>query len=415
MSKAKETFREVAGRTVRISSPDKPWFPEAGITKIDVVEHYIACAEGALRGVRGRPMALERYVNGSTEPPFYQKRAPEPRPEWIRTVTLSFPSGRTAEELVVDDLAQLLFAVNLGAMALHPHPVRATDLDHPDELRIDLDPVPGVPWSQVREVALVAREVLAEFGLTGWPKTTGSRGLHVLTRISPRWTFPEVRRAGLALARLVEQRAPTLATSKWWKEERHGVFVDYNQNAKDRTQSSAYSVRALPDARVSMPLFWPEVATCDAAAFTVRTAAARFADKGDAHVGIDEAVGDITALLARAEELEAELGDAPHPPHHPKGEAEPVRAQPSRRKSTKPMLTIGESESEEEGRAGLERWKVRHPSVAAQLEPHHVLIDRMRGRYRTWTRVRVNLESVPEEQRPPQEALDPDAAPKGRP
>jgi bifunctional non-homologous end joining protein LigD len=424
MAKSVEKFLEVAGRTVRISNPGKVWFPECGVTKLDVVEHYLACGDGALRGVRGRPMALERYVNGATEPPFYQKRAPDSRPEWTRTVTFMFPSGRTAEELVCDDLAQVLFAVNLGSMTLHPHPVRADDLDHPDELRIDLDPVPGVAWAQVREVALVARDVLADHGLVGWPKTTGSRGMHILTRIEPRWTFTEVRRAGIALARLVERRAPALATSKWWKEERHGVFVDYNQNAKDRTQASAYSVRARPDARVSMPLLWDEVGTSDPAAWTVRTSAARFSEKGDAHDGIDDAVGDITKLLEVAAELEAEHGDAPLPPHHPKGEHEPKRVQPSRarkegapkptgrRKSSKPVLVIAESESEDDAKAGLERWKAKYPAVFAQLAPHHVLIDKMRGRYKTWTRVRINLEAIPEDQRPPQEALDPDAAPK---
>ncbi len=254
MSSAKQETLEVAGREVIVTNPDKVYFPSAGITKRELVHYYLAVAEGALRGVRDRPMQLKRYVDGAEGEPFYQKRAPASRPPWIEVAELRFPSGRSADEIVVRDAAQLLWVVNLGCLDLHPHPVRAADLEHPDELRVDLDPVPGVPWDQVRRVALLVREVLVAHGLTGWPKTSGSRGIHVYARIEPRWGFGEVRQAALALAREVERRAPDLATSKWWKEERHGVFIDYNQNAKDRTIAAAYSVRAVPDARVSTPV-----------------------------------------------------------------------------------------------------------------------------------------------------------------
>ncbi|HXG39670.1 MAG TPA: non-homologous end-joining DNA ligase, partial [Candidatus Limnocylindrales bacterium] len=293
----KEERIEVAGREVAISNPDKVFFPRLGLTKLDLVQYYLAVADGALRGVANRPMALKRYVDGAEGEFFFQKRAPERRPDWIATVTLAFPSGRTADEVVVRDAAQLAWVVNLGCIDLHPHPVRADDLDHPDELRIDLDPVPGVPWSQIREVALVTREALADFGLVGWPKTSGSRGFHVYVRIERRWTFTEVRRAALALAREVERRVPRLATSRWWKEERHGVFLDYNQNAKDRTVASAYSVRPTPDARVSAPLDWSEVPDCEPEAFTIATVPQRFRAIGDPHAGIDEAAGSLEALL----------------------------------------------------------------------------------------------------------------------
>jgi DNA ligase D-like protein (predicted polymerase) len=325
-------------------------------------------------------------------------------------------------EVVVRDAAALLWVVNLGCLALHPHPVRASDLDRPDELRIDLDPVPGVEWPQIRDVAETARVVLAEHGLRSWPKTSGSRGLHLLVRLEPRWLFPDVRRAALAVAREVERRMPGRATSKWWKEERVGVFLDYNQNAKDRTVASPYSLRARPDARVSMPLVWDEIPTCEPADFTVRTVPALFADKGDAHRGIDDAAGDLTSLLALADVLEAEMGEAPWPPHYPKAEREPPRVQPSRarkpgegtgrRKPTKPTVIVAESSDEAAAKAGLDRWKAAHPGVAALLAPHHVLVDKMRGRYRTWTRIRVNLEAVPEADRPPQGTPDPDDAPK---
>lgn len=427
MPKPKPVELEVAGRTVQVSNPEKVWFPEAGITKIEVVRYYLTVAEGALRGVAGRPMQLERYVHGANEPPFYQKRAPV-HPDWIETVELRFPSMRTADEIVVRDAAALCWIVNLGCLALHPHPVRTTDVDRPDELRIDLDPVPGVEWAQVRDVALVTREVLAELGLVAWPKTSGSRGIHLLVRIAPRWLFPEVRSAALGVAREVERRMPGIATSRWWKEERQGVFLDYNQNAKDRTVASAYSVRAKPDARVSTPLAWSEVPDCDPSRFTLRTVPERFAAQGDPHAGIDDAPGDLGKLLARAAELEAEQGDAPLPPYYTKGEGEPARVAPSRKKQTepaagtgpgtgrrvptRPTVIVAESEDEAAARAGLERWKSLHPDVVALLEPHHVLVDKMRGRYRTWTRIRINLEAVPEDLRPPQVTPDPDDAPK---
>ncbi|MBX2800227.1 MAG: DNA polymerase domain-containing protein [Myxococcales bacterium] len=403
MPKKTETFIEVAGREVRISSPDKPWFPDLGLTKLDVVEYWRSLGDAALRGVRGRPMAMERFVKGVGEPPFFQKRAPKRRPDWIDVVTLKYPSRRTADEVVVTDLAQLLWVVNLGCLTLHPHPIRATDLEHPDELRIDLDPIPGVPWSEVRDVAMVTRDVLQEHGLVGWPKTSGKRGLHIWVRIHPRWPFKDVRRAALAVAREVEARMPERATSAWWKEERRGVFVDYNQNAKDRTTAAAWSVRPTPTATVSMPLLWEEVPDCDPIRHNVATAPARLQELGDPHAGIDEAVGDLTSLLALAGAQEAR---GPQ-----ERQAVATVATDGRRQSTKPMITIGESEDEAEALAGLQRWKERHSEVAALLEPHHVLIDKNRGRYRLWTRIRVNLEAVPTEQRPAQEALDPDDAP----
>jgi bifunctional non-homologous end joining protein LigD len=329
----KKEVLEVAGCEVAISNPDKLYFRLAGITKLELVRYYLSVAEGALRGVRDRPMALKRYVDGAEGEFFFQKRAPASRPPWIDVVELRFPSGRSAEEIVVRDAAQLAWVVNLGCIDLHPHPVRAGDLDHPDELRVDLDPVPGVPWSQVREVALLAREVLSERGLQGWPKTSGSRGMHVYARLAPRWTQREVRAAALALAREVERRAPALATSKWWKEERHGVFLDYNQNAKDRTIASAYSVRPTPDARVSTPLEWGEVPDCDPADFTLRTVPARLAARGDPGAGIDAAAGSLEPLLELSARQRAEgQGDAPWPPHYAKGEDEPPRAPPSRRR-----------------------------------------------------------------------------------
>jgi DNA ligase D-like protein (predicted polymerase) len=409
---AKPELVEVAGVEVAISNPDKIFFPRAGYTKGDLVRYYLAVADGALRGVRDRPMALKRYVNGAEGEFFFQKRAPPTRPSFVTTVQLAFPSGRTADEIVVRDAAQLLWVVNLGCIDLNPHPVRAADLEHPDELRVDLDPVPGVPFSQVREVALVTREALAAVGLTGWPKTSGSRGIHLNVRIAPRWSFAEVRRAALALARDVERRAPTLATSKWWKEERHGVFLDYNQNAKDRTVASAYSVRPTPDARVSMPLHWNEVADVEPADFTLATVPPLFATRGDAATGIDDAPGSLEALLELSARHEAEgLGDAPWPPHYQKGEAEPPRVQPSRRRSSQPLVEIARAARKEDALVGLERWKVRHPEAAALLEPADVLVDAMRGRFTTWTRVRVNLRHVPEAARPPQEPLEADYDP----
>ena len=406
----------VAGRDVTVTNPDKVYFPEAAggpITKLELVRYYVAVADGALRGAGGRPMALKRYPNGAAGEFFFQKRAPANRPAWLRTVELSFPSGRTADEIVVDDPAGLAWVANLGCLDLNPHPVRAADLDHPDELRVDLDPVPGVPWEDVRRVALVVRDALAGVGLVGWPKTSGSRGIHVNVRIERRWTFPEVRRAALALARDVEQRAPALATSRWWKEERHGVFIDYNQNAKDRTVASAYSVRPRPDARVSMPIHWEEVADVDAAAFTLRTVPERFARTGDAHELIDGAAGSLDGLLELSARHETEgLGDAPWPPNYAKTADEPPRVAPSKRRmSTKPLIEIGRAAKQADAIAGLERWKTRHPETWPHLRPADVLVDAMRGRSTTWTRIRLNLENVPPELRPPQEPLDPDYDP----
>jgi DNA ligase D-like protein (predicted polymerase) len=332
---------------------------------------------------------------------------------------LSFPSGRTAEEIVVDDAAGLAWIVNLGCIELHPHPVRSGDLDHPDELRIDLDPIPGVAWADVRRVALEVQAFLEEMGLRGWPKTSGSRGMHINVRIEPRWTFTEVRRAAVALSRAVEKRAPSLASSKWWKEERHGVFLDYNQNAKDRTTCSAYSVRPLPDARVSTPLDWQEVPDCDPAAFTIFTVPERFAKIGDPHAGMNAAPGSLEKLLELAERDEAAgLGDAPWPPHFRKMEGEAPRVAPSRAKravkkprTKMPLIVVANSPDKAAALAGLERWKTKHPQVAGLLAVDDVLVDSMRGRSSTWTRIRINLRHVPEELRPPQEMPDPDDDP----
>ena len=398
------------GREVSISNPDKVLFPEAGYTKADLARYYLAVAEGALRGAGGRPNVLVRYPNGIHEEFFYQKRAPASRPSWIEIVSLAFPSGRRAEEVVPRDAAALAWLANLACLELHPHPVRADDLDHPDELRVDLDPVPGVEWDQVRQVALVVRAALADFGLTGWPKTSGSRGIHVLVRIERRWGFDQVRRAALTLAREVERRVPELATSKWWKEERHGVFVDYTQNAKDRTVASAYSVRPTRDARVSAPLAWDEVPDCDPAEFTLATMPRRFTEVGDRHAGIDDAAGSLAALLElSAEQERGGLGDAPWPPHYRKQAGEPARVQPSKARAAKhPVITIGHAKRKEDALAGLERWKARHPEILDHLEPADVLVDSMRGRSSTWTRIRVNLQHVPAQLRPAQEPFDPD-------
>jgi len=461
---ARTEIIEIGGRQVTVTNPDKVYFPRAGHTKLDLVHYFLAVADGALAGVRGRPMALKRFVDGAEKEPFFQKRAPENRPAWMRVATLTFPSGRTADEVVIDEAAGLAWVANLGCLDLNPHPVRAEDLDHPDELRVDLDPVPGVPWSQVREVALVVRESLAAVGLAGWPKTSGSRGIHVNVRIEPRWTYPEVRRAALALARDVERRAPSIATSRWWKEERHGVFLDYNQNAKDRTVASAYSVRPLPDARVSFPLRWDEVADVVAEDFTLATVPSIYAARGDAGAGIDGTVGSLDALLELSARHEAEgLGDAPWPPNYAKQEGEPPRVQPSRkrradadyagrgvdggpppeiaearaaavaagdanaglptewegsrpsptgrRRSSIPVIELGRAATRADVYAGLDRWKARHPDAAAHLEPADVIETAMRGRAYAWYRLRLNLVHVPPELRPPQEPLDPDAAP----
>ena len=409
-AKAKDTGEvlNVGGRDVTISNPQKVLFPGPKHTKLDLVHYYLAVAEGALRGAGGRPNVLVRYPNGVGEEFFYQKRAPASRPEWIEIVELKFPSGRTAEEIVPRDAAALAWMANLACLELHPHPVRAEELDHPDELRVDLDPVPGILWPQIQQVAHVVREVLHELDLIGWIKTSGSRGMHVIVRIEQRWTFPEVRRAALALARDVEHRAPKLATSKWWKEERHGVFLDYNQNAKDRTVSSAYSVRPTPDARVSAPILWDELDECNPADFTLVTMPARFAKVGDRHEGIDDKTCSLEKLLELSARQEKEgLGDAPWPPHYQKQEGEPARVQPSRAKKF-PLIEIGRAKKKEDALAGLERWKERHADAAKHLEPADVLVDAMRGRYTTWTRIRLNLQHIPVAIRPVQEPLDPD-------
>jgi bifunctional non-homologous end joining protein LigD len=430
---------EVAGRAVTISNPDKVYFPRTGHTKLDLVRYYLTVADGALAGVRDRPMVLKRFVHGAEGEAFFQKRAPANRPDWLDSVVLSFPSGRSAEEIVLSDAAGLAWVANLGCIDLNPHPIRASDLDHPDELRVDLDPVPGVGWEQILNVALVVRDVLTDVGLTGWPKTSGSRGMHIYARIEPRWTFTQVRTAAVALAREIERRAPMEATSRWWKEERHGVFVDYNQNAKDRTVASAYSVRPTPDARVSTPLHWDEVPGCDPAAFTIDTVPRRFAEIGDPGAGIDDAVGSLDRLLELAEaDQAAGLPDAPWPPHFEKQDGEAPRVQPSkrrtaggtaseagvpapapgkasgptgRRRSSMPLIEIARAASKAEAMEGLERWKERHPAAAALLEPADILVDSMRGRSSTWTRIRLNLRHIPAADRPPQEPLEVDYDP----
>jgi len=456
----KRELVEVAGRQVAITNPDKVFFAGPGYTKRDLVGYYLAVADGALRGAGGRPMAMKRFVNGADGEYFFQKRAPESRPEWLRTVELSFPSGRTANEVVLDDAAGLAWVANLGCIDLNPHPIRADDLDHPDELRVDLDPMPGVPWDDIRKVAMVAREVLVDHGLVGWPKTSGSRGIHINVRIERCWTFDQVRRAALAMAREVERRAPAISTSKWWKEERHGVFLDYNQNAKDRTVASAYSVRPVPDARVSAPVTWDELPACELGDFTLATVPERFRRVGDPGAGIDEAVGSLDALLELSAKQEREgQGDAPWPPHYAKAPGEPARVMPSRarksdpdggsgarpspaggrngaarpsraaggsaaggstaarpsptgrRVSSKPLIEIARAATKEEALAGFERWKERHAAVAGHLEPADVLVDGMRGRFTLWYRIRVNLEHVPEPERPPQEPLEVDYDP----
>jgi bifunctional non-homologous end joining protein LigD len=415
-SKEQAEVLSIDGREVRISNPDKPYFTlETKLTKLELVRYYLSIAPGALSGIRDRPIVLKRFVNGAEGEAFYQKRAPANRPEWLRTTTLSFPSGRVAEEVVVDDAAGLAWVVNLGCIELHPHPVRSRDLDHPDELRVDLDPGPGVTWDNVRLVALEVKGLLEEMDLRGWPKTSGSRGMHVNVRIQPRWNFSEVRRAAVALSREIERRMPKLASSKWWKEERHGVFLDYNQNAKDRTTCSAYSVRPLPDARVSTPLGWDEVADCDPADFTVLTVPQRFAELGNPHAEMDAVAGSLEKLLELADRDEAAgLGDAPWPPHFRKMEGEGTRVAPSRAKKKRermPLLVIANSPNKKAALEGLERWKAKYPKVAKRLAVDDVLVDSMRGRSSTWTRIRVNLRNVPEKIRPPQETPDPDDDP----
>jgi bifunctional non-homologous end joining protein LigD len=412
---ARKEVLVIGDREVTISSPDRVVFPELGVTKLDLVRYYQSTAEATVRGVFGRPMGLKRFVSGIDGEAFYQKRAPEKRPDWIETVELKYPSGRSAHEVVVREPADLAWLVNLGCVDLHPHPTRAEDLAHPDELRVDLDPIPGVPFAMVRDVAMVVRDVLTDFGLVGWPKTTGSRGIHIFCRVHPQWTFAELRRAGLALAREVEERAPDIATSRWWKEERHGVFVDYNQNSKDRTTCSAYSVRPTPDARVSTPLGWDEVPDCDPAGHTLMTVPARLAERGDPAAGIDEAVGSLVPLLELAERHRAAgLSDAPPPTAGGTvAQAAPGKTSGAsgRRRSTMPMIEIARAATRDEALAGLDRWKARHPDVWPLLAPSEVLVDSMRGRSSLWYRIRLNLRSVPEDQRPPQEALEVDFDP----
>ncbi|WP_020575434.1 non-homologous end-joining DNA ligase [Actinopolymorpha alba] len=395
----KSQVLEVAGREVTITNPDKLVFPADGYTKLDLVRYYLGVAEGALRGIAGRPMILKRFVKGIDEEAFFQKRAPSKRPDWIEVAELRYASGRSAEEVVVRDAAGVAWVVNLGCIDLNPHPVLAEDLDHPDELRIDLDPVPGIEWKQIVEVALVAKGVLEDHGLTAWPKTSGSRGFHIYTRIEPHWSFRDVRLAAETVAREVENRAPDLATSKWWKEERQGVFVDFNQNAKDRTIASAYSVRPTPDARVSTPLTWAEVPDCDPQAFTLAAVRERYAALGDPWAGIETSSGSLDALL----DLAQRLGPAEKPP---KG-----ANRTGRRESTMPLIEIARAKTKPEAMAGLERWKARHPSVVGHLHPADTLVDGMRGRSSVWYRIRVNLQHVPEAERPPQEPLEVDYDP----
>ena len=388
---------DVGGHDVRVSHPGKVVFPDAGLTKLDLVNYYIAVADGALRGAGGRPMVLKRFVKGIGQEPFFQKRVPENHPDFIDTATLRYASGTSAEEAVVRDAAGLAWVVNLGCLDLNPHPVRAEDLDHPDELRVDLDPMPGVDWSQIVDVAMIARDVLDDHGLVGWPKTSGSRGMHLLVRIRPEWDYREVRLAAETLAREVERRAPGLATARWWKEERgESVFVDFNQNAKDRTVASAYSVRPLPDARVSTPLDWAEVRTRRPDEFTVATVLERFAELGDPHAGIDDAAGGLEGLLRLAEEL----GPAEKAPR-----GSNASGGTGRRESRMPLIEVARTETKPEALDALERWKSAHADVVAHLSPADVMLDGMRGSSSLWYRVRINLQHVPEGERPEQEPL----------
>jgi DNA ligase D len=394
------TTLEIGGREVVVTNPSKLLIPDAKVRKLDLVNYYVCVADGALRGAGGRPCVLVRYPNGIDGEFFFQKRAPAKRPDWLEVATIRFPSGRSADEVVPRHAADLAWMANLACLELHPHPVRADDLEHPDELRVDLDPVPGVEWPQIRQVAHVVHQALADFGLAGWPKTSGSRGLHVLVRIERRWSFDQVRRAALALAREVERRVPDLATSAWWKEERRGVFIDYNQNAKDRTVSSAYSVRAKPDARVSTPICWEELDDCDPADFTLWTVPQRLQAMGDPHAAMDSRPGSLEPLLQLSARHEAEgQGDAPWPPHYRKAPGEPRRASPSSRRAA-PLLEIARADREADALAAAEAWKVQHPRVAAHLEPADVLVDRMRGSSSLWYRVRINLTRVPPRLRP---------------
>lgn len=388
------TILDVGGHEVRVTSPDRIVFPDPGLTKLDLVRYYLAVADGALRGAGGRPMVLKRFAKGLDQEPFFQKRIPENHPDFIDTATLRYASGTSAEETVIRDAAGLAWIVNLGCLDLNPHPVRAEDLDHPDELRIDLDPMPGVEWAQIVDVAFTARDVLTDHGLVGWPKTSGSRGLHILVRIRPEWEYPDVRLAAETLAREVEERAPGLATARWWKEERgESVFVDFNQNAKDRTVASAYSIRPLPDARVSTPLTWDALRHRRPEEFTVLTVPERFAAIGDPHAGIDAAAGSLDGLLALAERM----GPADKPPRGSDGSG--------RRASTMPLIEVARTKTKPEALDALEQWKARHPETAAALHPADVMLDGMRGSSSLWYRVRINLQHVPDAIRPPQESL----------
>jgi DNA ligase D-like protein (predicted polymerase) len=440
MATAAETL-EVGGREIRVTNPAKIYFPDAPgdpITKLDLVRYWVEVANAALVGCRDRPTTLHRFPDGAAGEGFYQKRLPKGAPPWVETALISFPSGRTAEMPVMTDAAHLAWASTLGCLEINPWPVRSGDVDHPDELRFDLDPMPEIPFEWVREIAMVTKDVLEEHGLVGFPKTSGKKGIHVNARIRPDWTFTEVRRAALALAREVERRVPEMATTKWWKEERHGVFLDYNQNARDRTVASAYSVRPVQDARVSTPLAWDEVPKVEPELFTLRTVPDRLRSVGDPGAGIDDHAGTLESVFELSERQEREgQGEAPYPPHFPKAEGEPVRAQPSRRRKTAapdkgsvpppapgktsgptgrrrtkmPLIEIARAETEREAKEGLERWKARHPEVAPHLEPADVMVDSMRGRSTTWTRIRVNLRNVPEADRPKQEALEVDYDP----
>ncbi|MGV0852985.1 DNA polymerase domain-containing protein [Mycolicibacterium phlei] len=393
-------YLEVAGQRVPITHPDKVVFPDIGVTKGDLMQYYLAVADGALRGVRDRPMILKRFVKGITEEAVFQKRAPKKRPDFVDVAELKYASGTSALEAVIHDAAGLVWAVNTGCVDLNPHPVRADDLAHPDELRVDLDPMPGVVWPQIVDVAMVAKEVLEDHGLSAWPKTSGSRGFHIYARIERRWPFKQVRLAAQAVAREVERRAPDIATARWWKEEREGVFVDFNQNAFDRTVASAYSVRATPDARVSTPLRWSEVPGCRPEEFTIATVPARFAEQGDPWEGMDDAAGSLQPLLDLAERL----GPAEKAP---RGAARGD----GRRASSKPLIEIARTKTRDEAMAALDEWRRRYPSVAEKLAPADVLVDGMRGPSSIWYRIRINLQHVPESERPPQEELIADYSP----
>jgi DNA ligase D-like protein (predicted polymerase) len=400
---------EVAGREIRITHPDKVIFPgdngRRGYTKLDLIRYYLTVADGALRGVAGRPMILKRFVKGIGQEAIFQKRAPEKRPDWVDVAELRYASGTSAKEAVIHEAAGLAWVINLGCIDLNPHPVLAEDLDHPDELRVDLDPMPGVEWQQIVDVALVAREVLEDHGLTAWPKTSGSRGFHIYARIAPRWPFRQVRLAAQTVAREVERRAPELSTSRWWKEERRGVFVDFNQNAKDRTVASAYSVRATPDARVSTPLRWDEVASCRPETFTMATVPDRFAELGDPWAGMDLDTGGAGGTLDELLALVEELGPAEKPP---KGAR---RSRDGRRVSTMPLIEIARTKTKGEAMAALDTWRKRYPAVADRLQPADVLVDGMRGPSSIWYRIRINLQHVPADQRPAQEELIADYSP----